>query len=191
MFEQCLRRDVEAGRGPGAELEAEALQRARAGWLRHRDMYLLLLGARGPAWAAVREAALQRAAAFPPAPARLLHWYAEQHGVDHGLTYQEDIDAQGLHHTRAQLTTGEGTSIGPVRSAPVHKTARHYAACALLALVAGLPEPPYPADDKPVATPKIILPGPGQDPVKHLNKQHQLDTITKPEASVRRLRSGK
>lgn len=187
VFAQRLRRDVEAGRGPGAELEAEALRRARAGRLRHRELYLLLLEARSPAWAPVREAALQRAAAMPPAPARLLHWHAEQHGEDHGLTYHEDVDAQGLHLTRAQVTTGEGTSIGPVRSSPVRKTARHYAACALLALMADLPEPPPPADKKPAATPKITIPGPGEDPVKYLNKHHQLDTITKPEASVRTL----
>ncbi|WP_052412516.1 DEAD/DEAH box helicase [Streptomyces mutabilis] len=187
VFEQRLRRDVEAGRGPGAEMEIEALKRARAGRLRHRELYLLLLEARSPAWAAVREAALQRAAAMPPAPARLLHWHAEQHGADRGLTYTEDVDAHGLHHTRAQLTVGEGTSAGPVRSAPVRKTARHYAACALLALMADLPEPAYPADEKPAATPKITIPGPDQDPVKHLNKHYQLDTITRPEANVRTL----
>ncbi|MET9778841.1 DEAD/DEAH box helicase [Streptomyces sp. NPDC006367] len=191
VFEQRLRQAVDAGRGPGAELEAEALHRARAGRLRHRDLYLLLLEARSPAWARVREAALQRAAAMPPAPARLLHWHAEQHGADHGLTYTEEIDADGLHHTRAQVTTGEGTSTGPVRSALVRKTARHYAACALLALMADLPEPPYPADDKPARTPKITIPGPGEDPVKYLNKHHQLDTITKPETSVRTLGSRK
>ncbi len=185
VFEQHLRRSIEAGRGPGAELQTEALRRARAGRLRHRDLYLLLLDARSPAWAAVREAALQRAAAMPPAPARLLHWHAEQHGEDHGLTYQEDVDEQGLHHTRALLTAGEGKSTGPVRSAPARKTARHRAACALLALMADLPEPAYPDDDKPATTPKVTVPGPSQDPIKYLNKHHQLDTITKPEASVR------
>ncbi|MFJ4700528.1 SNF2-related protein [Streptomyces sp. NPDC088768] len=187
VFVQRLRRAIDDGRGPGADLEAEALRRARAGRLRHRELYLLLLDARGPAWAFVREAALQRAAAMAPAPARILHWHAEQHGADHGLTYTEDVDDQGVHHTRAQLTVGEGTSRGPVRSAPVRKTARHRAACALLALMADLPEPAYPAEDKPAPTPKITIPGPGEDPVKYLTKHHQLDTITKPEASTRTL----
>ncbi|MFE7485100.1 SNF2-related protein [Streptomyces sp. NPDC057552] len=187
VFAQRVRRAIDDGRGPGADLEAEALRRARGGRLRHRELYLLLLDARGPAWAFVREAALQRAAAMAPAPARILHWHAEQHGADHGLTYTEDVDDQGVHHTRAQLTVGEGTSRGPVRSAPVRKTARHRAACALLALMADLPEPAYPADDKPTPTPKIIIPGPGEDPVKYLNKHHQLETITKPEASTRTL----
>ncbi|MFK0142533.1 DEAD/DEAH box helicase [Streptomyces murinus] len=186
VFAQRLRLDIDA-QSPSAELEVEALRRARSGRLRHREMYLLLLEARSPAWAPVREAALLRATAMPPAPARLLQWHAEQHGADHGLTYTEDVDAQGLHHTRARLTTGEGTSTGPVRSAAVRKTARHYAACALLALMADLPEPPYPADEKQPATPKITIPGPGQDPVKYLNKHHQLDAITKPESSVRTL----
>ncbi|MEV7471902.1 DEAD/DEAH box helicase [Streptomyces kronopolitis] len=184
VFERHLRREAEAERGPGAELEREALRRAHAGRLRHRDLYLLLLAARGVAWTAVREAALQRAAAMPPAPARLLHWHAEQHGEDCGLTYQEEpVDARGRHHTRAQLKVGERTSTGPTRSAPARKTARHYAACALLAELAGLPEPAYPGDDKPAPT--ITIPGQNQEPVKYLNKAHQLDSITKPEASVR------
>lgn len=190
VFEQRLRRNVEDGRSPDAELNLEALKRARAGRLRHRELYLLIFEARNRAWAAVREVALQRAAAMPPAPARLLHWHAEQHGADHGLAYTEDVDDQGLRHTRALLTVGEGTSTGPVRSAQVRKTARHYAACALLALMADLPEPPHTVDDKPTPTPptpKITVPGPGEDPVKYLNKHHQLDTITKPEVSVRTL----
>lgn len=108
VFAQRLRRAIEAGRQPDPALEAEALHRARAGRLRHRELYLLLLDAHGPPWAAVREAALQRAAAMPPSPARLLHWHAEQHGADHGLTYIEDVDDHGVHHTRAQVTTGRG-----------------------------------------------------------------------------------
>ncbi|MFI1189737.1 SNF2-related protein [Streptomyces californicus] len=186
-FEQRLRHGIEAGQGPDPELEIEALKRARAGRLRHRELYLVLLQARGRAWAAVREAALQRAAAWPPAPAQLLHWHAEQHGAKHALTYTEEVDAQGLHHTRAHITTGEGTSTGPVRTARAPRTAQHYAACALLALMADLPEPPHPADDKPASTPKLTIPGPGEDPVKYLNKHYQLDAITKPEASVRTL----
>ncbi|MFJ2217865.1 SNF2-related protein [Streptomyces sp. NPDC101062] len=190
VFEQRLRRAVESGHGPGVELEEEALRRARAGRLRHRDMYLLLLATRGQAWTGVREAALQRAVAMPPAPARLLYWHAEQYGQDRGLTYQEEPgDAQEGHHTRARLATGEGTATGPTRSAPTLKIARHYAACALLAQLAGLPEPAYQADDKPAPTPKITIPGQEQDPVKHLNKHHQLDTVTKPEASARTLGS--
>ncbi|MFG3429434.1 SNF2-related protein [Streptomyces californicus] len=187
VFEQRLRRNLEDGRIPDAELNLEALKRARAGRLRHRELYLLLFEAGGRAWAAVREAALQRAAAMPSAPDRLLRWHAEQHGADHGLTYTDDIDDQGLHHARALLTVEEGTSTGPVRSAPVGKTARHYAACALLALMADLPEPTHAVDAKPAPTPKITVPGPGEDPLKYLNKHHQLDTITKPEASVRTL----
>ncbi|MEU0100445.1 SNF2-related protein [Streptomyces sp. NPDC006267] len=187
VFEQRLRQDVEAGQGPGAELVIEALKRARAGRLRHRELYLFLFEARSRAWAAVREVAIQRAAAMPPAPAQLLHWHAAQHGADHGLTYTEDVDDQGLHHTRALLTVGAGTTTGPVRSASVRKTARHYAACALLALMADLPEPPHAAEGKPAPTPRITVPGPGEDPVKYLNKHHQLDTITKPETSVRTL----
>ncbi|MBB5109013.1 DEAD/DEAH box helicase [Streptomyces spectabilis] len=188
VFELHLRHDVATGHGPSAELEQEALQRARTGRLRHRDLYLLLLEARGDAWTAVREAAFQRAAAMRPAPARLLHWHAEQCGGEDGLTYvEEPADAQGRHHTRAQISTGERTLTGPVRSSQGRKTARHYAACALLAQLAGLAEPACPADSEPEPTPKITIPGQGQDPVKYLNKHHQLGCISKPAATVRTL----
>ncbi|MFF7361453.1 SNF2-related protein [Streptomyces sp. NPDC008125] len=191
IFEHRLGRDVASGRCPAPDLEAEVLRRARTSRLRHHDLYLLLFEARGPAWAVVREAAFARAAAMPPALARLLNQHAEQHGVDHGLSYQEDVDEQGRHHTQAELATGEGTVTGPVRSAAARKTARHHASCALLALLADLPEPVYPAPDKPAPTPRIPVPGPGQDPVKYLNKAHQLDLITKPGATVRALGSSK
>ncbi|MFE7119372.1 hypothetical protein ACFU99_28560, partial [Streptomyces sp. NPDC057654] len=186
VFEQRLRRATAEGCGPDAELEEEALSRARAGRLRPRELYLLLLAADGEAWADVRQTALQRAAAMPPAPARLLHWYAEQHGEDHGLTYQEKaVDGQGRYHLRAQLSTGAEPTAGPVRSAFTRKTARHYAACALLAQLAALPEPTDQVEDKPAALPaKILVPGQDQDPVKHLNKHHQLQNITKPESRV-------
>ncbi|MFD9179423.1 hypothetical protein ACFWDT_30610 [Streptomyces diastaticus] len=187
VFEQRLRRQVEVGQAPGAELEEEVLQRARASRLRHRDLYLLLLVAGGEAWTAARKAALDRAVAMPPAPARLLHWHAEQYGEDHGLTYQEDpVDEHGRHHTRARFTTPEETRLGPRRSATARKAARHHAAGALLAQLAGLPEPAPPNDDKPSPTPKITVPDKNQDPVKRLDKLRQFDLITKPEANVRK-----
>ena len=187
VFEQRLRRQVEVGQAPGAELEEEVLQRARASRLRHRDLYLLLLVAGGEAWTAARKAALDRAVAMPPAPARLLHWHAEQYGEDHGLTYQEDpVDEHGRHHTRARFTTPEETRLGPRRSATARKAARHQAAGALLAQLAGLTEPAPPNDGKPSSTPKITVPDKNQDPVKRLDKLRQFDLSTKPEANVRK-----
>ncbi|MEU3261991.1 SNF2-related protein [Streptomyces albidoflavus] len=161
VFGQRLRQQVEAGQGPGAEVEEEVLQRARASRLRHRELYVLLLVARGEAWTAAREAALDRAVAMPPAPARLLHWHAEQYGEDYGLTYQEDpVDEHGRHHTRARFTTPEETCLGPRRSATARKAVRHHAAGALLAQLAGLPEPAPSNDDKPSPTPKITVSAP-------------------------------
>lgn len=186
VFEQHLRRAVETGESPSAELEQEALRRAGAGRLRHRDMHLLLFTARGQAWTGVRQAALERAAAMPPAPARLLHWHAEQHGKDNGLAYEEEPDAQGRPTVRAVLQA-ERTRTGPARSASSRKTARHYAACALLAQLAGLPEPEVKVEDKPAEAVRITIPEQGQDPVKHLNKHHQREAITKPDAQLRKL----
>ncbi|MGW3200849.1 SNF2-related protein [Streptomyces sp. NPDC001118] len=189
VFEQHLLRVLETGQEPSEELTEEAMRRAREGRLRHRDMYLLILVARGQAWRSVRTAALQRAAAMPPAPARLLHWYAEHHGEDGGLSFEEEpVDAAGRHQVRAQLQTA-GTRTGPVRSANSRKMARHFAACALLAELAGLPEPAVQVEDKPADTIRITIPAQGQDPVKYLNKHHQRDAITKPEARLRTMGS--
>ncbi|MER6038355.1 DEAD/DEAH box helicase [Streptomyces sp. NPDC001835] len=189
VFEQRLLQAISAGQGPDGELGEEALRRASAGRLRHRDMYLLLLTARGEAWDRVRMAALDRAAAMPPAPARLLHWYAEQHGDPSGLSYQEELDASsGRHRVRARLQL-ESTRTGPVRSAWSRRTARHYASCALLAELAGLPEPEPQTEDKRAETVRITLPVNGQDPVKTLNKHYQRELISKPEATLRSLGS--
>ncbi|MEO3976761.1 DEAD/DEAH box helicase [Streptomyces sp. CAU 1734] len=190
VFEQRLHRALASGTGPGRELEEEALRRAAAGRLRHRDMFTLILMASGEPWAPLRAAALNRAAAMPPAPARLLHWHAEHHGEDHGLTYEEGTppDPDGRHHVQARLRAGSDVT-GPVRTAFSRKSARHAAACALLAHMTGLPEPSLPDDDKPAPAPRITVPGQNQDPVKHLNKHHQLETITKPEAQLRTLGS--
>jgi superfamily II DNA or RNA helicase len=187
VFEQRLLQALAAGQGPDGELEEEALRRAGAGRLRHRDMYLLLFDVRGEAWDRVRMAALERAAAMPPAPARLLHWFAEQQGEPNGLSYEEELDAaEGRHRVRARLQL-ESTSTGPARSAWSRKTARHYASCALLAELVGLPEPEPQTEDKRAEPVRITLPEKGQDPIKTLNKHYQRDLITKPEATLRSL----
>jgi superfamily II DNA or RNA helicase len=188
-FEQRLLGALESRRGPGTELEEEALRRAGAGRLRHRDMYLLLFSAGGEAWNRARMAALERAAAMPPAPARLLHWYVEQHGDPSGLSYQEELDAaEGHHRVRVQLQLGN-VKVGPSRSAWSRKTARHYASCALLAVLAGLPEPEPAAEDKRAEPVRVTLPGKGQDPVKTLNKHFQRELITRPQATLRTVTS--
>ncbi|MFJ3880891.1 hypothetical protein ACIPW5_26025 [Streptomyces sp. NPDC090077] len=134
-------------------LEEELLRRARAGRLRHRDMYTLLFDARGARWDAVRRAALERAAAMPPAAATMLHWYAEQHNVENGLTYEEQSpDPEGRHQVCARLRAEQDWA-GSVRTAWSRKTARHYAACALLAQMSALPEPTAPVRDEPAPHP--------------------------------------
>ncbi|MBY8889121.1 DEAD/DEAH box helicase family protein [Streptomyces sp. PTM05] len=186
IFENRLARAIADCRHPDDELAHEAMGRARSGRLRHRDMYLLLLSAHGQAWARLRKAALERAAAMPPAPARLLHWHGEHHGNEQALTYNEELDPSGRTIVRATFQVGR-TWQGPARSAWARKAARHYAATALLAQVAGLPEPSIEVDDKPAEAVRIAVPEPGQDPVKYLNKYCQKEVITKPEAQMRNL----
>ncbi|MFE7812997.1 SNF2-related protein [Streptomyces sp. NPDC057433] len=191
VFEHRLLRALSTGRGPGPELEGEALRRAGTGRLRHRDLYLLLLTARGREWTRTRTAALRRAAAMLPAPARLLHWYAEQHGggEGHGLSYEEEpAPAGGRHRVRA-LLRAERTWSGPERTAWSRGTAKHYACCALLAELAGLPEPAPQVEDKRAGTVRITVPAQGQDPVRTLNKHCQREAITKPESTLRTLGS--
>ncbi|MDJ0342843.1 DEAD/DEAH box helicase [Streptomyces sp. H10-C2] len=187
VFEQRLRRALETGQSPGTELEEEALRRARTGRLRHRDLHLLILSAPGEAWTAMRSAALERAAVMPPTPATLLHWHAEQHGHDNGLSFVEEPDpTQGRTRVRALLQADRAWR-GPLRAASSRKTARHYAAVSLLAQVAELPEPAVQIDDEPAPTRQITIPEQGQDPVKHLNKHHQREAITRPESQVRQV----
>ncbi|WP_244904666.1 DEAD/DEAH box helicase [Streptomyces prasinopilosus] len=192
VFEHRLLRALSAGRGPGPELAEEALRRAGSGRLRHRDLYLLLLAARGEEWTEVRTAALRRAAAMPPAPARLLHWYAAQQGAGdgggegHGLFYEEQAadGAGGRHRVRARLRA-ERTWTGPERAARSRGTAKHYACCALLAELAGLPEPAPQVEDGRAEAVRITVPAQGQDPVKTLNKHYQREAITRPESTLR------
>ncbi|MFF2226908.1 SNF2-related protein [Streptomyces globisporus] len=189
VFEHRLNYALDTGTRPDQQLETEALQRAHAGRLRHRDIYRLLLQARGSAWQALRTAALHRAAAQPPVPAHLLHWAAQQssEGGEEGvLAYEEEpTDPPGRHEARARLTRGERVHTGPIRSAASPKPARHYASLALLAELAGLPEPTIKIKEKPVQAASITIPAQGQNPLKYLNKHHQLETITKPEATLR------
>ncbi|WP_332758344.1 SNF2-related protein [Streptomyces sp. MT206] len=190
VFEHHLSRALQAGQSPGAQLEEETLRRARTGRLRHRDMHQLILAAPGQAWTLMRSAALERAAAMPPTPATLLHWHAEQHGQDRGLTFEDAPDSTPEQPRVRALLHADRTWEGPPRAAASRKTARHYAALALLAQVADLPEPAVQIDDKPPQTQQITIPQQGQDPVRHLNKHHQRETITRPESQIRQLGSG-
>ncbi|MER5402782.1 DEAD/DEAH box helicase [Streptomyces sp. NPDC002599] len=189
VFQHRLSTALKAGENPEAELEEEALLRARTGRLRHRDMHALILATPGPAWTRMRSAALERAAALPPTPATLLHWHAEEHGQEHGLSFEEVPDPDpDRFRVRALLQAGR-TWTGPLRGPFSRKTARHYAACALLAQLADLPEPAVQIKDKPAQTQQITIPQQGQDPVKHLNKHHQREAITRPQSQLRQLGS--
>ncbi|MDW4912636.1 SNF2-related protein [Streptomyces californicus] len=193
VFERRLNHALDAAQAPDHLLETEALRRAHGGRLRHRDIYRLLLNARGSGWEAVRTAALHRAAAQPPAPAHLLHWAAQhvtegtpEGGEEGALVYEEEpAGLPGHHQVRARLTWGERVSTGPVRSAASRKIAKHYAASALLAELSGLPEPTVKIEEKPPRPTSITIPQQGQNPLKYLNKHHQLETITKPQATLR------
>lgn len=78
-FESLLHARVATGE-PGEDLTAEVARRAAAARLRHRDVQLLLFGARGPAWREPRLCALRVATRMQSAAATLLRRHAEERG---------------------------------------------------------------------------------------------------------------
>jgi superfamily II DNA or RNA helicase len=80
-FESLLHARVATGE-PGEDLTAEVARRAAAARLRHRDVQLLLFGARGPAWREPRLCALRVATRMQSAAATLLRRHAEERGAE-------------------------------------------------------------------------------------------------------------
>ncbi|MFD3566852.1 SNF2-related protein [Streptomyces sp. NPDC058667] len=202
VFESLLHARIATGE-PGEELAAEVVRRAASARLRHRDVQLLLFGARGPAWREPRLCALRVAARMQSAAATLLRRHAEERGAEARHTV---VPSDGGFSCRWSWDDGEGTrlpgdgpavdgtrppALGPAvegaeRTARDRRQAVHLGAVALLAALTGLPEPeeergPDDGGERPTAR---IQPVPtGQDPVKYLNKYTQLELISKPEST--------
>lgn len=81
-FAALLHTRVTAAGEPGEELTAEVVRRAGAARLRHRDVQLLLFGARGPGWRELRLCALRLTARMQSAAATLLRWHADAQGAE-------------------------------------------------------------------------------------------------------------
>ncbi|MFF3730925.1 SNF2-related protein [Streptomyces sp. NPDC002476] len=191
-FEAHLEDRLNDHHGPGTGLEAEILRRAEDDRLRRRDMHRLLFRARGSGWEPVRRVVLHQAASLSGLAAALLHMEAGEPSGTAEFSFTESIDEGGRHEVTARWESGPGAAEAieaPPRCAYHRKTARHYAAVALLALVCGLPEPDQRVPDKEApdpagagTRPRIKPPEAGQDPVARLNKYTQLAAISKPQA---------
>ncbi|MEV4937078.1 DEAD/DEAH box helicase [Streptomyces zaomyceticus] len=170
---------------PGEELTAEVVRRAGAARLRHRDVQLLLFGARGPGWRELRLCALRLTARMQSAAATLLRWHADAQGAEprHSV-----FASTGGFSCRWSWVGGDGRTVdGAERTGHDRRQAVHLGAVALLAELTGLPEPreERAADSGgPTRAAARIQPvPPGQDPVKYLNKYTQLEVISKPEST--------
>ncbi|WP_051034031.1 hypothetical protein [Streptomyces sp. SS] len=160
-------------------------RRAGTARLRHRDLQVLLFGAQGPAWRDLRLLALDHAAHMQSAAATLLRWHADARGA--ALRHTVTPSAGGSACRWSWQDPGAPVVEGPARTARDRRRAVHQGAIALLAELAGLPEPqpepepPAPGEADGARRTARIQPVPaGQDPVKYLNKYTQLDVITKP-----------
>ncbi|MDX2562059.1 SNF2-related protein [Streptomyces sp. TX20-6-3] len=191
-FESLLRTRVTTGDEPGEELAADVVRRAGSARLRHRDVHLLLFGARGPAWRELRVRALGLAARMQNSAATLLRWQADEQGAELRHTV---VASEGGFSCRWSWEVGDGegrdhghgrTVDGAERTARDRRQAVHLGAVALLAELTALPEPEGErAPDGGGASRAVrIQPVPaGQDPVKYLNKYTQLEVISKPEST--------
>ncbi|MFF3838865.1 SNF2-related protein [Streptomyces sp. NPDC001930] len=187
-FESLLHTRVTTEDEPGEELAAEIVHRAGSARLRHRDVQLLLFGARGPAWRESRVRALGLAARMQNSAATLLRWQADEQGA--GLRHTVTASAGGFS-CGWSWEGGDGDSDcrtvqGAERTARDRRQAVHLGAVALLAELTALPEPEgeRAADGGGTSRSVRIQPVPaGQDPVKYLNKYTQLEVISKPEST--------
>ncbi|MFD4314786.1 DEAD/DEAH box helicase [Streptomyces sp. NPDC058548] len=187
-FESLLHTRVTTGDEPGEELAADVVRRAGSARLRHRDVHLLLFGARGPAWRELRVQALGLAARMQNSAATLLRWQADEQGADLRHTV---VASEGGFTCRWSWEGGGGeghgrTVDGAERTARDRRQAVHLGAVALLAELTALPEPEgeRASDGGGTSRSVRIQPVPaGQDPVKYLNKYTQLEVISKPEST--------
>ncbi|MFH9725710.1 SNF2-related protein [Streptomyces sp. NPDC017254] len=183
-FAALLHSRVTAADEPGEELTAEVVRRAGAARLRHRDVQLLLFGARGPAWQELRLCALRLTARMQSAAATLLRWHADARGAEprHSV-----FASTGGFSCRWSWEEDEGRTVdGPERTGHDRRQAVHLGAVALLAVLTGLPEPREERGSEsggPSRAARIQPVPPGQDPVKYLNKYTQLEVISKPEST--------
>ncbi|WP_406065046.1 DEAD/DEAH box helicase [Streptomyces sp. NBC_01077] len=184
VFEALVHTRVTTADEPGEELRAEVARRAGSARLRHRDVHLLLFGARGPAWRELRVHALRLAARMQNSAATLLRWQADERGAEPRHTV---VAADGGFSCRWSWDDGDGRTVdGAERTARDRRQAVHLGAVALLAELTGLPEPEEERapDGGGSSRPVRIQPVPtGQDPVKYLNKYTQLEVISKPEST--------
>ncbi|MFE4306856.1 SNF2-related protein [Streptomyces sp. NPDC056891] len=185
-FESLLGTRVTTEDEPGEEVAAEIVRRAGSARLRHRDVHLLLFGARGPAWRESRVRALGLAARMQNSAATLLRWHADERGAElrHTVVASDGGFSCGWSWEGGG---GDGRAVdGAERTARDRRQAVHLGAVALLAELTGLPEPEEErASDGAGASRSVrIQPVPaGQDPVKYLNKYTQLEVISKPEST--------
>ncbi|MFF1508708.1 SNF2-related protein [Streptomyces sp. NPDC058326] len=182
-FESLLHARVHTGE-PGEDLTAEVVRRAGSARLRHRDLQVLLFGARGPAWREPRLCALRLVARMQASAATLLRRHADARGAEPRHTV---VPSDGGFSCRWSWDGPDGPAVeGAERTARDRRQAVHLGAVALLAELTGLPVPEEERDpgDRGARPAARIQPvPPGQDPVKYLNKYTQLEIISRPEST--------
>ncbi|WP_052658980.1 SNF2-related protein [Streptomyces sp. MNU77] len=187
-FRGLLQRAVAQG-APAAVIAAEAVHRIARGHLDVAALRTVLLDtAEAQDWAPVRQAAILAVAASPALAPSIISMHAQMLRTP-AATVREGQGDDGLPFFVAQATfapTGRDVT-GSVQQARTRKAARQQAMAALIAALAGLPDPL--ADravqnwswDTPAVPLRAAAPAGESNAVSVLNEFHQAGHITRPD----------
>ncbi|WEH37800.1 SNF2-related protein (plasmid) [Streptomyces sp. AM 4-1-1] len=187
-FRSTLQRAVAQG-APAAAIAAEAVHRIARGHLDVAALRTVLLDtAEAQIWAPVRQAAILAVAASPAMAPSIISMHGQMLRTP-AATVREGQGDDGLPFFVAQATfapTGRDVT-GSVQQARTRKAARQQAMAALIAALAGLPDPL--ADrvvqnwswDTPAVPLRAAAPAGDSNAVSVLNEFHQAGHITRPD----------
>ncbi|MEU0216502.1 double-stranded RNA binding motif domain-containing protein, partial [Streptomyces sp. NPDC006265] len=187
-FRSTLQRTVAQG-APAAAIAAESVHRIARGHLDVAALRTALLDtAEAQDWAPVRQAAILAVAASPALAPSIISMHAQMLRTP-AATVREGQGDDGLPFFVAQATfapTGRDVT-GSVQQARTRKAARQQAMAALIAALAGLPDPL--ADravqnwswDTPAVPLRTAAPAGESNAVSVLNEFHQAGHITRPD----------
>lgn len=117
------------------DLVAEARRRALDGTLSSRDMFMILLVAKGPAWHELQEEIIRLLVAHPEVTVSLLAMHVAEHDIS-PVDYTFAAEGPDHRYTFSAQASLSGTR-GAVRRAPTKRAAQQLASLSLLSCLVG------------------------------------------------------